>query len=128
MLEKIWSSCTTYQRSALASSVLILSIFTGVAVATSSRFSVSGAGLEITRTAIANQAELEKALLIIEMQQKQISEIKSRAISINERTNVGGLLIEDLNKVEAILPPESVEQIEGTIERSRTVLDDEISN
>jgi hypothetical protein len=128
MMEKIWSNCSEYQRSALVSSVLILSIFTGVAVATSSRFSVSGAGLEITKTAIANQAQLEQALQLIELQRQQISEIKARAIAINKRTNVGGLLVEDLTKAEAISPSSSVERIEETIERSRTVLDEEISN
>jgi hypothetical protein len=104
---------------------LILSICIGVAIAGSDKVAVNGDGLAITKTAIANQAELEKALLIIELQQQQISEIKSRAISINERTNVGGLLVEDLTKAEAISPPESVEQIEATIERSRSVLDEQ---
>jgi hypothetical protein len=125
MLEKIWLNCSEYQKSALTSSVLILSIFIGVAIAGSDKVAVNGDGLAITKTAIANQAELEKALLIIELQQQQISEIKSRAISINERTNVGGLLVEDLTKAEAISPPESVEQIEATIERSRSVLDEQ---
>lgn len=124
----MWLSCSEFQKSALCSSALILSIFIGSAVATSSRFTVNQHGLEITKTAISNQAELEKALLLIELQQKQISEIKSRAISINERTNVGGLLIEELTNAEAISPPSSVERIEETIERSRTVLDEEISN
>lgn len=127
MIEKIWLSCSEYQRSAFTSSVLILSIFTGVAVATSSRFSVSGAGLEITKTAIANQAQLEQALLLIELQRQQISEIKARAIAIKARTNVGGLLVEDLINAEAISPPESVEKIEETIERSRIVLDEEMN-
>ncbi|MGL5924061.1 hypothetical protein [Chroococcidiopsis sp.] len=94
---------------------------------TSTRFSVSGAGLEITKTAIANQAELEQALLLIELQRQHITEIKARAIAINKRTNVGGLLVEDLSKAEAISPPESVKEIEETIERSQTVLDEEMN-
>lgn len=123
----MWLSCSTYQKSALCSSALILSILIGSAIATSSRFTINTSGLEVTKAAIANQAELEKALLIIELQQKQISEAKSRAISINERTNVGGLLIEDLTKVEDILPPTTIEKIEGTIEHSEAVLDAEIN-
>jgi hypothetical protein len=127
MMKEIWESCSEYQRSALASSVLILSIFIGSAVATSSRLTVNGDGLEITKTAIANQAQLEQALLLIELQRQQISETKARAIEINERTNIGGLLVEDLTKAEAISPPESVAKIEQTIERSQLVLDQEMN-
>jgi hypothetical protein len=127
MMKEIWESCSEYQRSALASSVLILSTFIGVAIVSSDRLSVNGNGLEITKTAIANQAQLEQALLLLELQRQQISEIKARAIAINERTNIGGLLVEDLTKAEAISPPESVEKIEQTIERSQLVLDQEMN-
>jgi hypothetical protein len=57
--------------------------------------------LEITKTAIADQAQLEQALLLIELQREQLREIKARAIAINQRTNVGDLLVEDLAKAEA---------------------------
>jgi hypothetical protein len=106
---------------------LILSISIGVAIAGTSKFSVSGDGLEITKTAIGLQAQLEQALLLIELQQQQITEIKQRAITINQRTNVDGLLVEDLTKAEANISPESVEKIEATIERSRIVLDDKLN-
>jgi hypothetical protein len=127
-MEKIWLNCSEYQKSMLTSSVLTLTIFIGVAVASSDQVAVNGNGLAITKTAIANQAQLEQALLLIELQRQQIVEIKARAIAINQRTNVGGLLIEDLAKAEANISPESVEKIEQTIERSRTVLDEEINN
>ncbi|MFM2310809.1 MAG: hypothetical protein RLZZ04_85 [Cyanobacteriota bacterium] len=112
----------------LCSSVLILSIFIGSAIASSNRFAVSGAGLEITKTAIANQAQLEQALLLIKLQQEQIAEAKARAIAVNQRTNVGGLIVEDLSKVEALFPPSDVKGIEQTIERSQAVLNQEINN
>jgi hypothetical protein len=124
---KIWLSCSEYQRSALTSSLLCLSIFIGVAIVESDYFALNSNGLEITKTAIANQAQLEQALLLIELQRQQISETKARAIEINERTNIGGLLVEDLTKAEAISPPESVAKIEQTIERSQLVLDQEMN-
>jgi hypothetical protein len=127
-MEKIWLNCSEYQKSALTSSVLILSIFIGVAVASSDQVAVNGNGLAITKTAIANQAQLEQALLLIELQRQQIVEIKARAIAINQRTNVGGMLVEDLAKAEKTFPPNLVGEIEQTIERSRTVLDEEINN
>jgi hypothetical protein len=105
-MEKIWLNCSQFQRSALTASVLILSISIGMA--------------------IANQAQLEQALLLIELQRQQITEIKQRAIAINQRTNVGGLLVEDLKAAEANISPESVEKIEQTIERSQAVLDSEL--
>jgi hypothetical protein len=125
MLEKIWSNCSEYQKSALTSSCLILSIFIGVAIVGSDNIALNGDGLAITKTAIANQAQLEQALLLLELQQQQITEVKAKAIAINERTKVGGRLVEDLSKVEAILPPTAVEEIEGTIERSRSILDEQ---
>jgi L-serine deaminase len=88
--------------------------------------SLSGKGLEITKTAIGLQAQLEQARSVIELQQQQISQIKERAIAINERTNVGGLLVEDLKAAEANFPPNVVGEIEETIERSRVVLDSEL--
>lgn len=127
MMEKIWLNCSEYQRSALTSSVLILSIFIGVAIAGGDTVAVNGDGLAITKTAIANQAQLEQALLLIELQQQQIAEIKARAIAINQRTNVGGMLVEDLAKAEKTFPPNLVGEIEQTIERSRTVLDEEMN-
>jgi hypothetical protein len=127
MMEKIWLNCSEYQRSALTSSVLILSIFIGVAISGGDTVAVNGDGLAITKTAIANQAQLEQALLLIELQQQQIAEIKARAIAINQRTNVGGMLVEDLAKAEKTFPPNLVGEIEQTIERSRTVLDEEMN-
>jgi hypothetical protein len=127
MLEKIWLNCSEYQKSALCSSVLILSIFIGVAIVGSDKVALNRDGLAITKTAIANQAQLEQALLLLELQQQQITEVKAKAIAINQRTKVGGRLVEDLSKVEAILPPTAVEEIEGTIERSQAVLDEEMN-
>jgi hypothetical protein len=127
MLEKIWLNCSEFQKSALTSSVLILSIFIGVAIVGSDKVALNRDGLAITKTAIANQAQLEQALLLLELQQQQITEVKQKAIAINERTKVGGRLVEDLSKVEAILPPTAVEEIEGTIERSRSILDEEMN-
>jgi hypothetical protein len=127
MLEKFWLNCSEYQKSALASSCLILSIFIGVAIVGSDNIALNRDGLAITKTAIANQAQLEQALLLLELQQQQITEVKEKAIAINQRTKVGGRLVEDLSKVEAILPPTAVEEIEGTIERSQAVLDEEMN-
>jgi hypothetical protein len=124
-MEKIWLNCSEFQRSALTASVLILSISIGMAIAYSDTVAVNGDGLAITKTAIANQAQLEQALLLLELHKQEISEIKQRAIAIQQRTNVGGLLVEDLTKAEANISPESVEKIEQTIERSRIVLDSE---
>jgi hypothetical protein len=125
-MEKIWLNCSQFQRSALTASVLILSISIGMAIARSDTVAVNSDGLAITKTAIANQAQLEQALFLIELQRQQITEIKQRAIAINQRTNVGGLLVEDLKAAEANISPESVEKIEQAIERSRIVLDSEL--
>jgi hypothetical protein len=92
----------------------------------SNYLSINQDELEITKTAIANLAQLEQALLLIELQRQQIAEIKQRAIAIKARTNLGGLLVEDLTKAEAITPPDAVEEIEQTIERSQAVLDSEL--
>jgi hypothetical protein len=46
-------------------------------------------------------------------------------VIIQQRTNVGGLLVEDLKAAEANISPESVEKIEQTIEQSQAVLDSE---
>jgi hypothetical protein len=65
--------------------------------------------------------------LIKRLKLKALSlKLKVRAIAIKQRTNVGGLLVEDLTKAEANISPESVEKIEQTIERSRIVLDTEL--
>lgn len=87
----------------------------------------SSQGLELTKTAIANQKELESALLLIEIQRSQISSFKKRAIEINERTNVGGLLAQDLTLAEENFDPSSIEKIEQTIERSQAVLEQEMN-
>lgn len=126
MVNRFWASCDDYQRSILVSSVFVLSLSVAWSISLSSKVSISSQGLELTKTAIANQKELESALLLIEIQQQQISSFKQRAIEINERTNVGGLLAEDLTKAEENFNPEKIEQIEQTIERSQAVLDQEL--
>jgi hypothetical protein len=65
--------------------------------------------------------------LLIELQREQLSQIKTKEIAINQRTNIGGLLVEDLAEAEANISPESVEKIEKTIERSQAVLDQEMN-
>jgi hypothetical protein len=127
MLEKIWLNCSESQKSALTTSVLILSIFIGTAIVGSDRLSLDGNGLEITKTAIANQAQLELALMIIKLRDQQITDLQAKAIAINQRTNVGGLLVEDFAKAEANYPTNLVGEIEETIERSRSVLDEELN-
>jgi hypothetical protein len=67
-MKEIWLNCSESQKSMLTSSVLILSIFIGVAIARSDTVAVNGDGLEITKTAIGLQAQLEQALLLIELQ------------------------------------------------------------
>jgi hypothetical protein len=126
MLEKIWLSCSEFQKSTLTLSVLILSTLIGMAIVDSDRFSVNGNGLEVTKTAIANQAQLEQALLLIKLRDQQIADLEKSAIAINQRTNVGGLLVEDFAKAEANFPSNVVGEIEETIERSRVVLDEEL--
>lgn len=126
MVNRFWSKCDDYQRSILVSSVFVLSMAIACSIFTSNKLSISSQGLEVTKTAIANQKELESALLLIEIQQQQISSFKERAIEINQRTNVGGLLAQDLTKAEENFNPEKIEQIEQTIERSQAVLDREL--
>jgi hypothetical protein len=125
-MEKIWLNCSEYQKSMLCTSLLLLSIFVGKAIADSNSLSVGGNGLEITKTAIANQSQLEQALLVIKLRDQQINDLKVKAIAINERTNVGGLLVEDLTKAQTCFPPNLVGEIEETIERSQAVLDSEL--
>ncbi|MEY2833392.1 MAG: hypothetical protein RLZZ574_2651 [Cyanobacteriota bacterium] len=126
MVNKFWADCDDYQRSILVSSVFVLSIAIACSIFNSNELSISSQGLEVTKTAIANQKELESALLLIQIQQSQISSFKERAIEINERTKVGGLLAQDLTKAEENFNPKSIEQIEQTIERSQAVLDQQL--
>lgn len=49
-----------------------------------------------------------------------------KTIALKTRTNIGALLVEDLAKAEAISPPDTVQEIEQTIERSQAVLDGEL--
>jgi hypothetical protein len=127
MVNKFWSQLDNYQQTLLVSSVFVLSMAIASSIFTSNKLSISSQGLEVTKTAIANQKELESALLLIEIQQSQISSFKERAIEINERTKVGGLLAQDLTKAEENFNPESIEKIEQTIERSQAVLDQEMN-
>lgn len=127
MVNKFWADCSDYQRSLLVSSVFVLSLSIAWSISISSKVSISSQGLEVTKTAIANQKELESALLLIQIQQQQISSFKERAIEINQRTNVGGLLAQDLTKAEENFNPKSIEKIEQTIEQSQAVLEQEMN-
>jgi hypothetical protein len=127
MVNRFWDKCDDYQRSILVSSVFVLSLSIGWSISISSKVSISSQGLEVTKTAIANQKELESALLLIQIQQQQISSFKERAIEINQRTKVGGLLAQDLTKAEENFNPKSIEKIEQTIEQSQAVLDQELN-
>jgi len=126
MVNRFWADCSDYQRSLLVSSVFVLSLSVAWSISLSSKVSISSQGLELTKTAIANQKELESALLLIEIQRQQISSFKERAVEINQRTNVGGLLAQDLTRAEENFDPSSIEKIEQTIERSQAVLDREL--
>lgn len=127
MVNRFWADCSDYQRSLLVSSVFVLSLSVAWSISISSKVSISSQGLEVTKTAIANQKELESALLLIQIQQQQISSFKERAIEINQRTNVGGLLAQDLTKAEENFNPKSIEKIEQTIEQSQAVLEQEMN-
>jgi hypothetical protein len=127
MDKRFWSQLDDYQQTLLISSVFVVSLAVACSIFTSNKLSISSQGLSVTKTAIANQKELESALLLIEIQQQQISSFKERAIEINERTNVGGLLAQDLILAEENFDPSSIDKIEQTIERSQAVLDQELN-
>lgn len=119
---KFWGLCSEYQKSMLLLIVLIFMVYVGQAIQDSSKVSLNSNGFEITKTAIANQVQLQQALQIIKFQQQEISEIKDKAIAINERTGVGGKLVKDLDNLEAKFPPDYAKELEQTIEQSESVL------
>lgn len=122
MDKSFWANLIRDEGNTIIFCVIVISTALTIITTQDNSVQISTQGIEITKAAIANQAQLEQALLLIELQQQQIAEIKAKAIAINQRTNVGGLLVEDLAKAEAIFPASYVNDIEQTIEQSESVL------
>lgn len=122
---KLWLALSEAEKSMLLLIVLIIVFYVGETIQNSSQVSLNSQGVEITKTAIANQTQLEQALQLIEYQQQEISEIKNKAIAINKRTGVGGKLVNDLDNLETEFLPEYVEELKQTIEQSKSVLNED---
>lgn len=122
MSKSFWASLIRDEGNTIICCVLVISTALAIITTQDNSVQISTQGIEITKTAIANQAQLEQALLLIELQQQQIAEIKAKAIAINQRTQIGGALVTDLAKAEAIFLPSYVNDIEQTIEQSESVL------
>lgn len=120
---KFWLSFDSLQRSLLVIAFCTFSGLLGAAIFNSSTVELNRNGLALTRsTAIANQTQLEEALELIKYQQAEIKSIKEQAIAVEERTNVGGKIVERLETVEEVCDPDTVADIEATIERSNIIL------
>lgn len=122
MNKSFWANLIKDEGNTIICCVVVVATCLAWITAQNNHVKISSEGIEVTKTAIANQAQLEQALLLIELQQQEIAEIKAKAIAINKRTNVGGALVNDLAKVEAILPPSYVNELEQTIEQSESIL------
>lgn len=120
---KFWLSFDSLQRSLLVGAFCGFSGLIGAAIFNSQSVELNKNGLALTRsTAIANQTQLEEALELIKYQQAEIKSIKEQAIAVEERTNVGGKIVERLETVEEGCDPDTVADIEATIEQSNFIL------
>lgn len=120
---KFWLSFDEFQRSLLVGAFCAFTSLIGVAILNSSTVELNSDGLALTRsTAIANQNQLQEALELIKYQQAEIKSIKEQAIAVEERTNVGGKIVDRLETVEQGSNPDTVADIEATIERSQIIL------
>jgi Tfp pilus assembly protein PilN len=120
---KFWLSFDSLQRSLLVGSVCAFSTLVGIAILNSQSVQLNKHGLALTRsTAIANQNQLQEALELIKYQQAEIKSIKEQAIAVEQRTKVGGKIVDRLETVEQQSSPDTVADIEATIERSQIIL------
>jgi hypothetical protein len=123
MMLKFWLSFDGLQRSLLVGAFCTFTGLIGAAIFNSSSVELNRNGLALTRsTAIANQNQLQEALELIKYQQAEIKSIKEQAIAVEERTNVGGKIVDRLETVEQGCNPDTVADIEATIERSQIIL------
>lgn len=79
--------------------------------------------IQIERQAISNQKDLERSLLIIEIQKAVIKELKEDTEDFSRRYEAGEELAEQAEAADRVIPESQIEELKESIGESRMVLE-----
>ena len=107
-----------------ALSIVLASLGVGVgyAIATANFVGKDEHGWKIERQAITTQEDLERALLLLTLQQISNEQLKRNVKQSRKKGTQNTEIIKDVERATSIVPKEEIEKLEAQAEQNRAVL------
>lgn len=105
------------------SAVLIsLGVGVGYAISTANFVGKDEHGWKIERQAISTQEDLERALLLLNLQQISNEQLKKNVKQSSKKGTQNTEIVKDVERATSIVPKEEIEKLEAQAEQNRAVL------
>ena len=122
---RILNKLTSGQISGLIVGLVVLSGALGYAISQANNVEITTEGIKIQKQAIVVQKDLEKSLLLNQIQQQTIEQLLSETSDFSKKYKAGEQLLQEQQKTSSVVPDKEIEELEETVKKSKELLQEE---